>query len=428
MKIKKITAREIIDSRGQPTIAARVYLDNDISAEAMVPSGASTGSYEAVELRDNDKRRFNGLGVLQAIENVEKKIFPALENKNSEDQEKIDNLMIDLDGTSNKNKLGANAILAVSLANARATANYLNLPLFQYLRKFNKSNSQKFILPMPMMNVLNGGRHANWATDIQEYMIIPIGAKSMMEAIKMSVEIYQSLKQILKEKKYSLTVGDEGGFAPKVKTNSEAFELLVMAVNQAGYTLKKDVIFGVDVAATEFFSNGKYHLKKENLSLDSKDLTEFYFTLQNKYPIYSWEDVFAEDDWSGFSSFYKKIDRQQQIVGDDLYVTNLERLQRGINQKAGNSILIKLNQIGTLTETIKAIDLARNNNFSTIISHRSGETEDTFIADLAVALDVGQIKTGAPARSERTAKYNRLLEIEAELKNDSTLASFPFFS
>lgn len=428
MKIKKIKAREIIDSRGQPTIATRVYLDNDISAEAMVPSGASTGSYEAVELRDNDKKRFNGLGVLQAIENVEEKISPALINKNPENQEQIDNLMIDLDGTNNKNKLGANAILAVSLATARASANALRLPLFQYLRKFNKLKNQKFILPMPMMNILNGGRHANWATDIQEYMVIPVGAKSMAEAIRMSAEIYQALKQVLKEKKYNLTVGDEGGFAPSVKNNSEAFELLIMAVEQAGYVLKKDIIFGVDVAATEFFVDNKYHLKKENLLLDSHGLSDFYYSLRNKYPIYSWEDIFSEDDWSGFSSFCQNMDSQQQIVGDDLYVTNIERLQRGIDEKASNSILIKLNQIGTLTETIKTIDLARDNNFSTVISHRSGETEDTFIADLAVALDIGQIKTGAPARSERTAKYNRLLEIEAKLKDDSTLASFPFFS
>ncbi len=428
MKIKKIKAREIIDSRGQPTIAARVYLDNDMSAEAMVPSGASTGSYEAVELRDNDKKRFNGLGVLQAIENVEEKISPALINKNPENQEQIDNLMIDLDGTNNKNKLGANAILAVSLATARVSADSLKLPLFQYLRKFNKLKNQKFILPMPMMNILNGGRHANWATDIQEYMVIPVGAESMSEAIRMSAEIYQALKQVLKEKKYNLTVGDEGGFAPSVKNNSEAFELLVMAVEQAGYILKKDIIFGVDVAATEFFVNNKYHLKKENLLLDSQGLSDFYYSLRDKYPIYSWEDIFSEDDWLGFFSFHQNMDSQQQIVGDDLYVTNIGRLQKGINEKASNSILIKLNQIGTLTETIKTIDLARDNNFSTVISHRSGETEDTFIADLAIALDIGQIKTGAPARSERTAKYNRLLEIEAELKDNSTLASFPFFS
>lgn len=428
MKIKKVTAREILDSRGQPTIAARVYLDNNVSAEAMVPSGASTGSYESHELRDQDEARFNGLGVLQAIKNIVDIISPALVDINPEDQERVDELMINLDGTDNKSKLGANAILAVSLANARAAAISLNLPLYQYLRKFNKLENKKFILPLPMMNILNGGRHANWATDIQEYMIIPIGADSMSGAVRMCTEIYQSLKKVLKEKNYSLTVGDEGGFAPNVKNNAEAFELLSMAVNQAGYVLKKDIIFGVDVAATEFFTDNKYNLKKENLSLDSQGLADFYQTLKDKYPIYSWEDVFAEDDWLGFSSFHHKTKNTQQIVGDDLYVTNKVRLQKGIDSQASNSVLIKLNQIGTLTETMKTIDLARANNFSAIISHRSGETEDTFIADLAVALDVGQIKTGAPARSERTAKYNRLLEIEKELEDKAVLASFPFFS
>jgi enolase len=426
MKIISITAREILDSRGNPTIAAKVTLDNGSIGTAMVPSGASTGSYEAVELRDGNKNLYNGQGVLNAVQNVIEKIAPVLIGLDPEDQKKIDETMLTLDGTENKANLGANAILAVSLAVARATAAGLNQPLYSYLTKFNPDFSGTYFLPMPMMNVLNGGKHADWATDIQEYMILPVGAKNMAQAVRMCAEIYQSLKKVLKSKKYTISVGDEGGFAPAVKSNEEAFELLAEAVTTAGYKLGVDIIFGIDAAATEFFADGKYNLHKEGKSLDSSELAAFYADLMTKHPIYSFEDIFAEDDWSGFQDFLKN-NSQVQLVGDDLYVTNVQRLERGIKEHTSNSILIKLNQIGTLSETIDAILLARRNNMTAVISHRSGETEDAFIADLATAMGTGQIKTGAPARSERTAKYNRLMEIENELGNKSILAKFPFF-
>jgi enolase len=427
MKITAISALEILDSRGNPTVSAKVILDNGASGQAMVPSGASTGSYEAVELRDGDKSQYHGQGVSNAIRNITEKIAPALIGCDAEDQQKIDETMIALDGTENKAVLGANAILAVSLAAARAAAAGLKQPLYQYLSKFNPDFSGKYFLPMPMMNVLNGGKHADWATDIQEYMILPIGAKNMATAVRMCAEIYQSLKKVLKAKNYSISVGDEGGFAPAVSSNAEAFELLKMATEQSGYKLGVDIIFGIDAAATEFYADGKYNLKKENRVLNSAELADFYGKLMAEYPIYSLEDIFAEDDWDGFQNFLRD-NPNRQLVGDDLYVTNVKRLEKGIANKSSNSILIKLNQIGTLSETVAAILLARKNKLTAVISHRSGETEDAFIADLAAAMGTGQIKTGAPARAERTAKYNRLMEIENDLGANSEFSRFPFLA
>lgn len=425
MKISSIKAFEILDSRGNPTVSAVVTLDSGHTGTAMVPSGASTGSYEAVELRDNDPKRYNGLGVLNAVSNVENKIAPALIGKDASLQSEIDKIMIDLDGTDNKANLGANAILAVSLACARAAASEKNVPLYRHLSSIYPGFGGKFVMPIPMLNILNGGKHANWATDIQEYMILPIGAKTMADAVRMGAEIYHSLKKVLKSKGYSISVGDEGGFAPAVSSNGEAFELLIQAVEGAGYVPGKDVVFGIDAAATEFFSDGVYSLNKEGKKLDSAQLADFYSDLIAKYPIVSFEDVFAEDDWAGFCEFSAKHSNKQ-VVGDDLYVTNVNRLQKGIDEKASNAILIKLNQIGSLTETMDAIKLAHDNGLKSVISHRSGETEDDFIADLVVATGAGQIKTGAPARSERTCKYNRLMVIASELGEEASLAKFPF--
>jgi len=426
MKIQDIKAYEILDSRGNPTVAAEVILDNGISAKAMVPSGASTGSYEAVELRDGDKSRYGGLGVLKAVNNITEKIKPVLVGLNPENQKEIDEIMIKLDGTENKANLGANAILAVSLAVARAAANGLNIPLYKYLTKFNPDFAGHYILPVPMMNVLNGGKHANWATDIQEYMILPVKAKSEEEAVRTCASVYQNLKKVLHDKKYSISVGDEGGFAPAVKSNQETFELLSEAVSKSGYELGKDIVYGIDAASTEFFKDGAYHLNKENKVLSGEELSEFYFNLKSLYPIVSWEDVFAEDDFNNFTKFTARLNGSGQVVGDDLYVTNIKRLEKGIKEKSSNSILIKLNQIGTLSETIDAILEARRNGLTSVVSHRSGETEDSFIADFVVGMGTGQIKTGAPARSERTAKYNRLMEIEKELGLHAAYAKFPF--
>lgn len=426
MRITAITAREVLDSRGNPTVAAKVFLDNGFSGQAMVPSGASTGSYEAVELRDGDAKRYSGAGVSQAVKNIHDIIAPALIGWDPEDQSGVDNKMIALDNTENKEKLGANAILAVSLAVSRAAANGLKQPLYEYLSKFNPDFDGTYKLPLPMMNILNGGKHADWATDIQEYMILPVGAKTMKEAVRMCAEVYHSLKKALKAAGYNIAVGDEGGFAPAVLSNEEAFILMQEAVTAAGYSLGSDIIFGIDAAATEFYKDGTYKLNKEGQVLNREQLADFYSKLQAKYPIYSFEDIFAEDDWEGFKLFSQRNIGQVQVVGDDLYVTNVSRLQKGISEKTTNSILIKLNQIGTLTETIETVMLARRSGLSAVISHRSGETEDAYIADLAVALSTGQIKTGAPARSERTAKYNRLLEIEDELQEAATLSSFPY--
>lgn len=426
MKIQSIKALQILDSRGNPTLSATVTLEDGSIGWAAVPSGASTGSHEAVELRDGDKSSYGGQSVNQAVKNVEEKIAPALMGFEATDQKAIDEAMIALDGTDNKAVLGANAILGVSLAVARAAAASLKQPLYQYLAKFNPEFNGVYQLPVPMMNVLNGGKHANWATDIQEYMILPVGAKSITEAVKMGAEIYQTLKKVLKAKGYGITVGDEGGFAPAVSSNEETFDLLAEAVTMAGYALGKDIVFGIDSAATEFFQDGSYNLKKEGKILSSDELIAFYQDLAARQPIRSFEDVLAEDDWAGFKKFTDAFNREVQVVGDDLYVTNVKRLERGIAEKTTNSILIKLNQIGTLTETIAAINEARANGMTAVVSHRSGETEDAFIADLVVAMGTGQIKTGAPARSERTAKYNRLMAIEAELGDKSVYAAFPF--
>lgn len=426
MKITRIEAFEILDSRGNPTIEAKVILDNGIYGTAAVPSGASTGSHEAVELRDNEETRFNGLGVQIAIENVEEIIAPVLIGMEAGEQKNIDDAMIKLDGTENKSKLGANAILAVSLAVSRAAAKSLGLPLYAYLTKLNPQFTGSYEMPIPMMNIMNGGKHANWATDIQEYMILPVSAKSMAEAVRMCAEVYFQLKSVLKECRYSISVGDEGGFAPAVKSNEEPFELMTAAVERAGYEPGKDIVFGVDAAATEFYADNLYQLNKEGRNKTSREMAEFYLEIAGKYPIKTMEDIFAEDDWQGFADFTESIKGRIQIVGDDLYVTNIKRLQKGAELKATNSILIKLNQIGTLTETVSAILLARQNGMTAVISHRSGETEDSYIADLSVAMGTGQIKAGAPCRSERTAKYNRLMKIEKELGDKAVLAEFPF--
>ncbi|MDD4931662.1 MAG: phosphopyruvate hydratase [Candidatus Colwellbacteria bacterium] len=428
MKIKSVRGMEMLDSRGNPTVQARVILENGKMGWAMVPSGASTGSYEAHELRDQDPMRYAGNGVQKAVAHVNEEIAVAITDMDIEDQEGIDNKMILTDGTDNKVNLGANAILAVSLAVARAAANDVGKPLYEYLSKFDSSHNGRYSLPIPMMNVMNGGKHANWATDIQEYMILPVSAKTEADAVRMCAETYMAIKKILKAKGYGTNVGDEGGYAPAVSSNEEPFEIILEAITNAGYVPGKDIIFGIDAAATEFFNGGLYELKKEDRKMTGSELASFYESLKSKYPIYSFEDVFAEDDWDNFSSFTASLGNKIQVVGDDLYVTNVKRLERGIAEKTTNSILIKLNQIGTLTETVKTVNMARENGFTAVISHRSGETEDSFIADLSVALGTGQIKTGAPCRSERTTKYNRLMEIEHELRDNGRYADFPFLS
>lgn len=425
MKINTIKAQEIIDSRGNPTIEATVKLTDGSVGVAAVPSGASTGSHESLELRDGDTKRYGGLGVLKAVENVNTKINSLLKEVDAEDQAKVDSLMIDADGTENKSNLGANAILSVSMAVARAEAISEKKALYEYLVKFNPDFNGTYIMPLPEMNVMNGGKHANWATDVQEFMLFPIGSKSVAEAVRMNAEIYQILKGVIKSKGYNISVGDEGGFAPGVSSNEEPFQILTEAIKKAGYELGKDVAFGIDAAASEFHKDGMYNLKKEGKVIDNNELILFLENLAKKYPIVSMEDIFAEDDWDGFQKFTAKLGNTIQVVGDDLYVTNVKRLQRGIDNKTTNSILIKLNQIGTLTETVNAILLARRNNMTSIVSHRSGETEDTFIADLVVAMGTGQLKSGAPARSERVAKYNRVMTIERELSDKAVYAKFP---
>lgn len=423
MKIQSVHAQEILDSRGNPTIEAVTTLEDGAFGWAAVPSGASTGAYEAVELRDGDMARFAGQGVLKAVENVNTKIGQAVVGLDAEDQTKLDQTMIDLDGTENKASLGANAILSVSLSAARAQSSSEKKELYEYLTKFNPDFNGAYIMPIPEMNVMNGGKHANWATDIQEYMLFPIGAASVSEGVRMNAEVYQILKKLIKDKGYNITVGDEGGFAPNVGSNEEPFQLLSEAIEKAGYSLGKDISFGIDAAASEFYKDGKYHLAKEGRDVTSDELAEFFKNLENKYPIVSMEDTFAEDDWEAFQKFTAS-NPNMQIVGDDLYVTNVKRLQKGIDNKTTNAILIKLNQIGTLTETINAILLARRNGMKSVVSHRSGETEDTFIADFVVAMGIGQIKTGAPARSERVAKYNRLMRIERQLEGKTTYYKF----
>ncbi|VVA43839.1 enolase [Candidatus Roizmanbacteria bacterium] len=426
MKIKSLHAQEILDSRGNPTIECVATLEDGSTGWAAIPSGASTGKYEAVELRDNDPKRYGGTGVLKAIENVNTTIQSAVKGLDAEDQNKLDQTMIELDGTENKSKLGANAILSVSLSVARAQAANEKKPLYQYLSKFNPDFKGTYTMPLTMMNVLNGGKHGNWASDIQEYMIFPVGAENTQESIRMGVEIYQALKSILKSKGYAIAVGDEGGYAPQFKSNEEPFQILMEAIQKACYVPGKDICLGIDGAASEFFKDGRYQLKKERLNLSTDELVEFYLNLWKKYPIVSMEDVFDQDDWDGFKKFYQKTEGKIQVMGDDLFVTNIKRLKKGIDEKTCNSILIKLNQIGTLTETVDAVLMARKAGMTAIVSHRSAETEDTFMADFVVAMGTGQIKTGAPARGERTAKYNRLMRIERELGNKSQFAKFPF--
>lgn len=427
MKIKSLLAQEILDSRGNPTIECVTTLDDGSIGWAAVPSGASTGKYEAVELRDGDPKRYNGKGVLKAVENVNTILQSAVRGYDAEDQAGLDRKMIEIDGTENKSNLGANAILAVSLSVARAEAASEKKPLYQYLTKFNPDFDGTYIMPIPEMNVMNGGKHANWATDIQEYMLFPIGASSIVQAVRMNAEVYANLKKILKNQGYNIAVGDEGGFAPSnLKNNEEPFQLMSQAIEKSGYKLGKDICFGIDPAASEFLKDSKYILNKEGKTLTSDELGDFFRQLALKYPIVSMEDIFAEDDWPGFQKYTTLVNGKTQIVGDDLYVTNTKRLERGIKEKTTNSILIKLNQIGTLTETVNAILLARKNGITSIISHRSGETEDSFIADFVVAMGTGQIKTGAPARGERTAKYNQLMRIERELGDKAHYAKFPF--
>jgi enolase len=414
-KIKKITAREILDSRGNPTVEVDVILDNNIMGRAAVPSGASTGSKEAVELRDGDKKRYLGKGVLKAVENVNKVIAPELVGKNPEDQISIDALMIKLDGTENKGKLGANAILGVSIAVAKAAAQSRGLSVFRYL-----GGEAAHRLPIPFFNILNGGKHADNNVDIQEFMISPVGATSFREALRMAAETYHTLKSVLKSKGLNTAVGDEGGFAPNLSSNEEAIQIIIAAIEKAGYKPGRDISIVLDPAASEFYQDGKYVLKADNSKLSSKEMVGYYANLISKYPIISIEDGLAEDDWDGWQIMTKELGKKIQLTGDDIFVTNTKILAEGIKKGVANSVLIKLNQIGTLSETLKTVEMAKTAGYTCMFSHRSGETEDSFLADIAVATNAGQLKTGAPARSERLAKYNQLLRIEEELGAKAT--------
>jgi enolase len=408
--IESVKAREILDSRGNPTIEVEVVLADGTIGVAAVPSGASTGKYEAVELRDGDKSRYGGLGVLKAIEHVNSEIAPTIVGISALEQEAIDQRLIELDGTANKTRLGANALLATSLAIAKAGASFRGIPLYRYL-----GGASANLLPVPMLNILNGGKHALGSTDFQEFMITPVGAANFHKAMQMSSEIYHSLCKVLEDKELSTNVGDEGGFAPRLSSNKDALELIVAAIDMSGYEAGQDLFIALDPAASTFYQGGKYVLSRESVTLDSTEIIDYYVKLASDYPVISIEDGLAEDDWASWSLLTAQLGKQLQLVGDDLYATNIERLEKGIAQKASNSILIKPNQIGTLSETLAVIKRAQQAGWTTIISHRSGETEDTTIADLAVASNAGFIKAGAPCRSERLAKYNRLLMIEEEL-------------
>ena len=415
--IEKIHAREIFDSRGNPTIEVDIRTKNGVLGRASVPSGASTGIHEALELRDHDKNRYFGKGVCIAVNNINTIIADTLKGFDVTKQSELDNIMIDLDGTENKSKLGANALLGVSLAAAHTGANYCRLPLFKYLGGENAS-----VLPMPMMNILNGGSHADNTVDIQEFMVYPTGASTFSQALQMGVEIFHNLKSVLESKNLNTSVGDEGGFAPNLKSNEEAIDVIMEAIDKSKYKAGRDVYIALDVAASELYQDGKYNLKSENKSLSSKDMVAYLENLVEKYPIISIEDGLNEDDWDGWSYLTEKLGNKVQIVGDDLTVTNIKRLRRAIDEKSMNAILIKLNQIGTITETIEAVDLANDYDFGAIISHRSGETEDTTIADFSVAMGMGQIKTGSASRTDRIGKYNQLLRIEEFLGNKAKLA------
>ena len=419
--IQNISAREILDSRGNPTVEVDVLLENGVFGRAAVPSGASTGEFEAVELRDGDKSRYNGKGVLKAVNNVNDKINKALKGLDIEDQSKIDSTMIDLDGTKNKSIIGANAILGVSLASIRAASNTKNIPLYKHL-----SITDNFKMPVPMMNILNGGSHANNTVDIQEFMIFPFGASTFSHALRIGTEIFHSLKSELHKKGLNTAVGDEGGFAPNLSSNEEAIDIILDSIEKAGYKPGEEVFIALDVAASELFDNGKYNLDSENKTFSSNEMIEYLASLVSKYPIISIEDGLDENDWEGWTNLNKRLGKDIQIVGDDLTVTNIERLQKAIDRKSMNSILIKLNQIGTVSETIQAVELAKKVGYGAVISHRSGETEDTFIADFSVAMGVGQIKTGSISRSDRVAKYNQLLRIEEELGDAASFASMKY--
>ena len=416
--IKSINAIEILDSRGNPTVEVDVFLENGISGRAAVPSGASTGKFEAVELRDGDKNRYNGKGVLKAVHNVNDKINKVLIGLDVNDQLKIDKTMIELDGTENKSVLGANAILGVSLASARAASKVKNIPLYKHF-----AINDNFKMPVPMMNILNGGSHANNTVDIQEFMIFPFGARTFSDALRIGAEIFHSLKSELHKKGFNTAVGDEGGFAPNLKSNEEAIDIILNSIEKAGYKPGEEVFIALDVAASELFQDGKYNLESENKAFSSDEMVEYLASLVKKYPIISIEDGLDENDWEGWTKLNKQLGKNIQIVGDDLTVTNIVRLQKAIDKKSMNSILIKLNQIGTVSETIQAVNLARQVGYGAVISHRSGETEDTFIADFSVAMGMGQIKTGSISRSDRVAKYNQLLRIEEELKGSSSFPS-----
>ena len=423
-KITKIHAREILDSRGNPTVEADVYLESGATACAAVPSGASTGSQEALELRDGDKKRFLGKGVLKAVASVNKKIAKVLIGKDADNQKEIDRMMIELDGTPNKSNLGANAILAVSMAVLKVSANDAKSPLFAYIaEKFGPPRlgeaggkiNGKYILPVPMMNIINGGAHADNSADIQEFMIAPVGAKNFREAVRMGSEIFHNLKKVLKDKKLNTNVGDEGGFAPTLSSNKEALEVIMAAIGAAGYKAGKDVSLALDAAASGFFENEKYNLKKDGLELTGAEMVGYYEKLVSQYPIVSIEDGLAEGDWQNWQLLNKKLGKKIQIVGDDIFVTNPEIIKRGIKEKTANAVLIKVNQIGSVSETVEAVKMAQKAGWRMVISHRSGETEDTFIADFAVGLGAGQIKTGSLSRTDRVAKYNQLMRIEEML-------------
>jgi enolase len=409
--IVEIRGRQVLDSRGNPTVEAEVFLEGGASASAIVPSGASTGEHEAVELRDGDKTVYLGKGVLKAVANVNGEIAESIAGVDAADQRTLDARLIDLDGTPNKGRLGANAILAVSMAAARAAANASDLPLYRYL-----GGAAANILPLPMMNILNGGAHADNNVDFQEFMVMPVGAPSFSEALRWGVEVFHTLKGVLKKRGYNTAVGDEGGFAPSVKSNVEGIEVVLEAIQQAGYKPGEEIAIALDPAASEFYQDGKYVFKKSDKSAkSSEEMVRYWAKWAKDYPIVSLEDGLAEDDWDGWAMLTQELGDKIQLVGDDLFVTNVERLQQGIDKGVGNSILIKVNQIGTISETLDAIDLARRNGYTSVISHRSGESEDTFIADLAVATGAGQIKTGSASRTDRIAKYNQLLRIEEEL-------------
>ncbi|MBF6589407.1 MAG: phosphopyruvate hydratase [Ktedonobacterales bacterium] len=420
--IESITAREILDSRGSPTIAVRVTLMGGGHGAAMVPSGASTGAHEALELRDKDPARYGGKGVRAAVNNVNEALQDALTGLDALDQTAIDEQMIALDGTPDKSQLGANALLGVSLAVARAGADALALPYYRYL-----GGVAARTLPIPMMNILNGGKHAENSTDLQEFMILPVGAPSFREAVRWCAEVYAALKTVLRDRKLNTNVGDEGGFAPSLSSNKDALEVILAAIGAAGYTAGEDICLGLDPAASELYVNGQYVLARENTTLSAGEMVDLYERWVGAYPIISIEDGLAEDDWAGWAELTRRLGERVQLIGDDIFVTNTERLARGIREGVGNSILVKLNQIGTLTETLAAIEQAKRARYTAVISHRSGETEDTTIADLVVATNAGQIKTGAPTRSERVAKYNRLMAIEDELGESARYAGFTAF-